>query len=470
MVRAFAIAAGAALALATPAGCSDDTSPTPDGSGAADARLDHGPLDDGGQRDGPSLDGADSGGDAASVDGAGPATNPCPALPPPTGKVVTVTPAQAKQLPSIVAGAKTGTTIQLAKGTYKMSGSEGQRRLTFSVPGVTLRSASGVAKDVVIDGEYVTKEMVFIRADDITIADLTLRRAVDHPVHVTGGSKTIVNTRLHNLRIIDGGEQFVKVNSDGKGHYADEGRLECSQLLMTAAGRKHVEPSPGGCYTGGIDVHGGWGWKVRFNRFEGIHCDNGSLAEHAIHFWSASRGTLVERNTIVDCARGVGFGLGQTGKDRTYPDNPYPSVGYMGHIDGIIRNNVIHAGGAAAKYFDTGIELNQAHGALVYHNTVASKPTFSSIDYRFPNTKATIRNNLTHKITVRNGAKGTVDHNLQGTPASYFVNPGAVDYRLKAGAVKAVDKGVKLAQGGLDMSGTPHDHGPPDLGAHERRP
>jgi hypothetical protein len=178
----------------------------------------------------------------------------------------------------------------------------------------------------------------------------------------------------------------------------------------------------------------------------------------------------VERNTIVDCARGIGFGLNQTGKDRTYPDNPYPSVGYMGHIDGIIRNNVIHASPAMAKYFDTGIDLAQAQGAKCYHNTVASQPTWSSIDYRFPNTKAEIRNNLTFKITKRDGAQGTVDHNLQSTPQSLFVDAANVNYKLKASASQAIDKGVVVSEAGLDMEGKPHSVGPPDLGAYEHKP
>ena len=453
--------------LALLMGCSDDATPR-------DAAADHPraeDLGDGAVADGP-------GGDVAPVDrgladgapgtdGPQPAQGPCPKLGAASGTIINVQPGQAQQLPGIVASATSGTTILLADGTYKMTGTESQRRLTFAVPKVTLRSASGNRDKVTIDGEYKTNEIIFIRADDVTVADLTLTHAVDHLVHVTGGSATIKGTLLYNLQLVDAGEQLVKVNSDGQGHYADQGRLECSRIEMTAQGRPHIETNPGGCYTGGIDAHSAWGWKVRFNRFEGIHCDNGSLAEHAIHFWSASRDTLAERNVIVDCARGIGFGLGQTGTDRTYADDPYPTVGYMGHVDGIIRNNVIHAGTAVSQYFDTGIELNQAHGVLVYHNTVVSKPTFSSIDYRFANTKAEIRDNLTFKITVRDGAQGTVDHNLQSTPSALFVDAAAVDYHLKPGASQAIDKGVGVSEAGLDMDGEPHTAGLPDLGADE---
>ncbi len=294
----------------------------------------------------------------AKPDAPSPPASECAKLPAPTGTVVNVTPAQAASLPGIVAAAKSGTTILLGDGSYVMQGTESQRRLTFAVSGVTLRSASGDRSKVVIDGEYKTNEIVFVSASDVTIAHLTIKRAVDHLIHVTGAPGNVKNTRLHDLALIDSGEQFVKVNGDGNGNWADNGRLECSYLELTAAGRPHVEPNPGGCYTGGIDGHGAWGWQVRLNTFKGIYCDGAGLAEHAVHFWTGSRDTLVERNQILSCARGIGFGLGQSGAARTYSPDPYPAVAYKGHIDGIIRNNLIHVEPAVSPYYDTGIGLS----------------------------------------------------------------------------------------------------------------
>ena len=333
----------------------------------------------------------------------------CPSLPPPPpgDTVVEVDPSMADMLPQIVRSAAANTTILLADGTYTITNvDEGNRRLRFETDHVTLRSASGERDAVILDGEYLTREMIAINAAHVTIADITIMRAIDHPIHVTGSDRGTTDTVLYNLHIVDGGEQFVKVNSDGNGNFADDGILACSLLRLTPTGRTMVEPNPGGCYTGGIDAHGAWGWHVHDNTFIDIYCDNGSLAEHAIHFWSASRDTLVERNTIIDCARGVGFGLIEQGADRSYPDDPYPGVGYIGHYDGIIRNNVIHAD---IPYFDTGIELAQARGSVVLHNTIVQPATaFSSIDYRFANTDVTIVNNIVRRITVRNGANGTV--------------------------------------------------------------
>jgi hypothetical protein len=66
-------------------------------------------------------------------------------------------------------------------------------------------------------------------------------------------------------------------------------------------------------YTGGIDAHQARDWVVRANRFTGIYCEDGEVAEHAIHFWTGSRDTLIENNVIVNCSRGIGLGLVQSG-------------------------------------------------------------------------------------------------------------------------------------------------------------
>jgi hypothetical protein len=277
---------------------------------------------------------------------------------------------------------------------------------------------------------------------------------------------------LYGLRLIDGGQQFVKVNANtGRTAWVDSGRLACSFFQLTDAGRPHVDQSIP-CYTGGIDAHGSRGWSVQWNRFEDIQCAGQGLAEHAIHFWDGARDTIAENNTIVNCARGIGFGLGDTGTGRAYADDPYPGAGFIGHYDGIIRNNVIYA---TVPYYDTGIGLEQARGARVYHNTVTHAPSaapgfFSSIDYRSANTVADIRNNLAARITQRDGASGRVESNLENVPASYFVDPASVNLHLTSGAMLAIDRGVVLDGAGVDIDGEPHSYGPPDLGADEWHP
>jgi hypothetical protein len=288
-------------------------------------------------------------------------------------------------------------------------------------------------------------------------------------MHVSPPSEgvNVLGTLVYGVALTDNGEQFIKVNPLGEAAgYVDSGRVECSTFLLTAAGRPHIERAVSGCYTGGIDAHAARDWTVRNNRFEGIYCAGEGLAEHAIHFWKRSRATLVENNLIVNCARGVGFGMGDTDTGaRVYSDAPYG--GDLGHIDGVIRNNVVYAD---IDYFDTGIEIIQARQPLVVHNTVVSwtgAGFFSSIDYRFGRTQSVIQNNLVRRITARDGASGTVDHNLQDTPQSYFVAPAQANFHLATGASDAIDRGVALTNAGLDMDGESHTHGAPDLGADE---
>jgi hypothetical protein len=433
------------------------------GSGGAGGSV----LVDGGTittRDGAADPGA--GRDAASPrSDAGVTTVACAPLPMGAGPEITVGPGA--DLPGMVAGAAPGMTFLLMDGTYPLAGAA----LRLRAAGVTLRSVSGDAAKVIIDGEYKTPEAVVITASDVTVAHVTITRAVDHPVHIypeTAGD--VRNTRLYGLRLIDGGEQFVKVNPNGaRTNFVDGGRLECSFLQLTEAGRPMVESLGGtSCYTGGIDVHSGRGWVVRSNRFEDIYCRTGYLAEHAVHFWTGSRDTVVENNVVVNCARGVGYGLVEDGAGRVYPDDPYPGRGYIGHYDGVIRNNVIYAN---VPQYDTGIELDQARGVRVYHNTVFAGPgataAFSSIDSRFANTLADIRNNLVNRLTVRDGAGSNASNNREMVPAAYFTNVAGLDFHLSATATDALDKGVVLPEAGLDLDGQPH--GPaPDLGADER--
>ena len=395
---------------------------------------------------------------------AGESSGACRPLAAASGPTIRVRPAQARSLPAIVSRAPRGATILLADGRYRIGST-----LVVSTARLTIRSLSGRPGAVVLDGSYATGDLVAVAASNVTIAELTLTRASYHLVHIVprDAGPTIRRVRLYRLRLLDGAEQFVKVNPNAaRSAFVDAGRVECSSFRLTDRGRPHVPSDFQPCYTGGIDAHGARGWIVHLNRFENIRCGEG-LAEHAVHFWTGSRDTLVERNTIVDCARGIGFGLGErTDWATRYPDAA--GDGYVGHHDGIIRNNVVIAGRPG---MDTGIGLEQARGARVYHNTVYAGARaagyFSSLDYRFPNTAADIRNNLVTRITTRNGATATLARNVESVPARWFRNPARLDFHLRPGAGGAIDRGVSVNAAGLDIDGRPHTVGPPDLGADE---
>jgi hypothetical protein len=400
------------------------------------------------------------------------AGDPCPALPPASGTIVNV--ATVLQLQSAVQGASPGDVILIADGTYNLDGVY----LWLDTPNVTVRSASGDRDAVILDGNYLTTEIVVVAASEVTIADLTLREAYYHPIHVVStDSGDTLDTLIYNVRIVDPGQQAIKINPHAAAvYFPDDGTIACSHVELTPAGRAQVLAINGSCYTGGVDAHAARGWTIRDNLIEGFWCASG-LSEHAIHLWRGCRGTAVERNTIRDCARGLGFGLASSGSARTYGDDPCPGAGYVGHYGGVIRNNAVFAGSsglfASADGFDCGICLASACGAQVYHNTVAStQAPFSSIEWRFPSTDADIANNLaTHNFMERDGASAALSDNLASQPLTLFVDGPAGDLHLLPTATVAIDR-VAAPPGVLDdLDGDVRPFGPAsDVGADEHRP
>ena len=215
------------------------------------------------------------------------------------------------ELANAVAAANSGgdNTILVHDGTYNLNGSY----LRITADEVTVRSVSGNRSAVVLDGNYVTTEIFQVVASDVTLADMTLQKAQDHPIHVIGADDhNISGTLIDNVHIIDPGQQAVKINPGYSGYSADQGTIRNSLIELTSSGRIYVWNHNGSCYTGGIDGHTATDWRIQDNEIRGFWCSTG-LSEHGVHFWSGSVGTVVERNLIVDCDRGVGFGLGGSG-------------------------------------------------------------------------------------------------------------------------------------------------------------
>jgi hypothetical protein len=373
-----------------------------------------------------------------------------------------------------VNSATSGTTILIADGTYDLNGVY----LLFQVPDVTLRSQSGNRDAVVLDGDYVTTEIVQITASNVTIADLTLREALYHPIHVVSTvSSATNNTLVYNVHIVDPGEQAIKINPQGSTYFTDYGAVACSHIELTDAGRTQIQ---GDCYTGGVDAHASRGWTIRDNLIEGFWCESG-LSEHAVHFWVNSRDTLVERNVLRDNARGVGFGMTADGPvRRTYADSPCPSAagGYVDHYGGSVRNNFVSANRDAlfssADGFDCGICLWQSCGGESLHNTVFTadpSKTFSSIEWRFSRTVVDITNNLVnHPMLERDGAAGAQAGNVTNAQSGWFVDTTTGDLHLTAGAIGAIDYGVPSAlSDDIDIDLRPLG-GAPDVGADEIAP
>jgi hypothetical protein len=377
-------------------------------------------------------------------------------------------------LPGRIRQAQAGTTIRLRDGTYPVAGT-----LQIVADRITLTSKSGNREAVILDGNLAglplsrdnfLSEIVQVRASNVTISDLTIRYAGAHGIHASGGSETIRHLVVRNVHILDCGEQFIKVNSNGdQTHltWVDSGLVEHSLLEFQNTSVVHDMGTYD--YTGGIDIHGGRDWIIRSNTFRNFW-RNDRLQEHAIHFWSRSRGSLVENNTFINCWRAVGFGMKTEaqGLTRSYPDGAGESP-YFDHVDGIVRNNVVY--NDANHRLESGIELANVTGAQIYHNTIFSRTSpFNSIEYRWPNTRVTIKNNLcSHRIMERDGAQAVLATNLTPATAALFVNQDGENLHLQPTAISAIRQASSLESGlaGQDMDGYAVAS-PADIGADQQ--
>src|SRR5688572_28168505 len=288
-------------------------------------------------------------------------------------------------------------TILLRDGSYVLP-----RTLVITAPDITIRSERGVREAAAIFGQGMrggVRVLILVQASRFTLRDLTLGQVSAHAVQVQG-ELDAGEVRLSNLRIQDTFEQMVKISYLATSpSRSRNGLLEHSLLEYTAG----VGPQ---FYIGGIDGHFCKDWVVRGNTFRDISSPSGSLAEHAIHFWSGSEGTVAEDNRIVDCDRGIGFGLG----DR-------------GHVGGAIRNNMIWHGPLRTPFADVGIGLENASNVDVVHNSVVFDNAYpNAIEYRFAATQGgRIANNLCNRaVRARDGAGALLQNNLANAALAWF--------------------------------------------------
>ena len=282
-------------------------------------------------------------------------------------------------------------TILLADGFYPI-----RSTLTLKVPHIALIGKSKNPEKVILHGDAMSAtsqlgNIIVIENKDITIANLTLERCRWHLVQIRGEADA---DRVHikNCIFRDSYQQMLKatVNSDHLNVSADDAIIE-KNLFEYSAG---IGPQ---YYIGGIDAHASKNWIVRNNVFKYIISPSRSVAEFAIHFWNNSADNLIEDNTIINCDRGIGFGM--QGK---------------GNRGGIIRRNYIYHSENAGKFADVGIALAESPKSKIIANTIIQKHSFPwAIEYRFPTTKHVeiIDNMVNRSIIKRDGAQAMVKNN-----------------------------------------------------------
>lgn len=310
--------------------------------------------------------------------------------------------------------------ILLADGTYQLDG-----MLWIDGVNVGFRGQSGNRDAVVVRGDGMSggvSHVFNVPGDYFAVQDMTVGWVANHAVQIHGNSDADY-PYFSNVRFVDTGEQMLKVSTDFGSSWSDGGIVEdCSFEYSAGIGPQY--------YIGGVDGHQCRDWTVRDCYFYGIRSPESDLAEHAIHFWSESEGTVVERNRITRCDRGIGFGLGDSG-----------------HGSGMIRNNFVHT------TRDVGIGLENASGVDVYNNSLYTVNYANSIEYRFAGTSGgEIVNNLASgEIASRDGGTASVSTNLTAAQASWFQDAGSGDLHLTSAASGAVDAGQTLSEVTVDF-------------------
>jgi hypothetical protein len=333
-------------------------------------------------------------------------------------------------------------TILFMDGEYNLASTSQYPYITAS--NMVFRSVSGNRDAVIISGQGMqnvnpgTEIGIYLVGDNITVADLTIRNVGNHGIATTSDNHLIQNVKIQNTY-----EQMIKGNSVGDG--ADDCIVQCSLFEYTNG----IGPQ---WYIGGLDIHGGNNWIVRDNVFKNISSPSQQEAEHAIHFWDNSGDNIVERNKIVNCDRGIGFGLGSS-----------PNTG------GIIRNNMITNDGSGA-FHDVGIGLETSPNTEVYNNSIHVAYQ-NAIEYRFPATmNVQIINNLTNRgITSRNGGQAEESNNYEEANSTWYVNVNDGDLRLIDLVSEVTDQGIDLDDlVVVDIDQTLRPQGISfDIGAHE---
>lgn len=325
-------------------------------------------------------------------------------------------------------------TVVIADGDYVLT-----RGLYLTGSHITYQSESGNRDGVVLRGNFKISHIFQVTNDYVTFENLSIGEVNNHGIQIHSENDADF-ARISNVRFFNIKEQMIKGSGAKTEVYSNDCIVEDCLFEFTGGVAYQY-------YTGGIDVHKGDSWIVRNNTFKNIISPTGNLTEGAIHFWSSSKDTLVENNVIINCDRGIMFGL----------DNVF-------HYGGVIRNNTIHT------VKDVGIYLANAVDAKVYNNTVFIDSTYANaIEYRFSGTQnAQIINNLTNKaITKRDNATATISNNITNASEQWFVHAHSGDLHLESTVFSVVDQALDLEEITKDIDSEDRSTGKSDIGADE---
>src|SRR5262245_7503330 len=156
------------------------------------------------------------------------AARPAPTLPAPTGTVVNVS--TESQLRAAVTSITSNETIIVAPGTYNLTDA---LYINGTFQNVGIRGATNNPDDVVLVGAGMTNSAVPYgiwvggNVQGVTIANLTIRDVYYHPIIFNASTQSPL---VHNVHLINAGQQFVKSNPDTVGGGVNNGIVEYSVI------------------------------------------------------------------------------------------------------------------------------------------------------------------------------------------------------------------------------------------------
>jgi hypothetical protein len=304
--------------------------------------------------------------------------------------------ASPQQLQAALLTLRANTRVELAPGRYQVP--DAAFYLPQGIGNVTIAGATGRRDDVVVHGDGLRGAARFaFWIDDVagaTIQDLTIVQLREHGVIVNCHARAPI---LRNVRMVDIGDQFLKVNPGDGPCGVDDGIVEDSLFEYSTSAPDD--------YTNAIDVHFGKRWIVRRNTFRNF-VRPGGLVGPAVLFWNGAADTIIENNTFVDNARDIALGLMPTKTGEP----PIRNSKLTDHQGGRVTGNVITRR-PGLTIADVAISVADSPGTIVERNRIAMHGSYPfAIEYRFPRTDNVVirENELDAGIRARDGAEASV--------------------------------------------------------------